>query len=469
MEGQEYEAVDNAGASSAEKTDKKKRATFKQVMQMMPDIIEGIQKPRKVSGLPPFKRKFIRFKPTRGPMQVFEVHQGEVVTHCELDVVAQSICTWANTFKNDTTLMQDWDDLLDADKCTKVARAWLYAFVESAVEDLPPAVRFKSEKGYCFHRLPFDLEPCDTLAAPTWQEILGRMTNSEAFAMRVASLFVPGTQRRQTVWLSGEANSGKSVVTGSLGLLMGDAFASVECKVDDFWKSILVGKRAVVIHEADPRFLRLPIFKSITGDDMHLVNEKREKRFMARIDAMFFMTSNQEPEIPKEKALLSRIIHCQVSPIPPEVPRERAAVVEARLWKEMPAFLSWAMGLYKAKVGSEGIIPADMTSLELAAEEYESIAMDFLTANFVVDAGASVTRTRMEEILRNACVMLNPQQKHEWKTAWKRIGIKEVKAWVSEMGETRWVYRGIRERRASERVVRLFSASDIPDLPECDA
>ena len=441
-----------------------KKDIWDRILATMPDIIEGMQPKAFGSSLPKFKRKFVRFKPSRGPVQVFEVSRDEVVTLCGLDVVAQAICSWAHSLKKDERLFAAWSDLLDADKAAKAARSWLAAYVENAILEMPPPVRFKSEAGLCFHRLPFDLEERNVLEAPTWQEIFSRMSNAEAFAMRVASLLLPDTQRRQVVWLSGDANSGKSVVTGSIGRLLGDAFTSVESEPDSFWKSSLVGKRAVVMHEAKVNFLRTPLFKSITGDDMHLINDKGEKRFLARIDALFFMTSNDEPLVPRDQAVLSRIIHCAVAPIPPAVQRQSARVIEELLWKEMPALIGWAMHLYRQQVGLDGIIPHDASTLHSAADEYESAAMEFLAQHFVCEKGSLVTQTRMEEIMSRSGREPSQNERTEWKAAWKRKGITYEKKWIRGENQTRWAFCNIRVRNAGE--LPFSFETDLPHPPE---
>jgi Family of unknown function (DUF5906) len=431
--------------------------TNEQLTQHVPPLLES---PTGYPGLPKLPRRFARARLDDGTMRVLEVFQDDVVRFADVSEVADTLATWARC--NETHERAGAFALLKKSKIAKEhADNWLANYSHNATAGLPRAVRFKSEEGRCFHRLPFDLLP-ESIPVPrdvfpAWSSVLDRISNAEAFAMRVASLFDQDASRRQIVWLSGPANCGKSVVLDAIAKLMGAAYTSLDpsSMKSNFWKSTLVGKRLAVVNEATPRFLKTPAFKAVTGDDLHLIDAKYKGQFTARIEPIFFFASNDLPTVPGDDAVLSRIIDCRIAPVPAEE-RERATDVRERLWEEMPEFLSWAWHLYRQRVGVDGTIPASTDTLLEAVAEFEGDAMDFLAAHFVREEGAVVLASRVDELLRNAGRLLNDNEKGEWKAAWERAGVSQVRTrTVDAAGERRRVFKGIRERRGEELVVRF--------------
>ena len=434
-------------ATRGKKKDDDKPFTKNDLLTFLPLLIEGI-KEQLGSNIPKFTRRFMRFQQPGIPMRVLEVYADEVVKFIETSDVAAALASWHRSFETHP----DWwrfDKLLSPKTCEEVAKAWLIQFAEDCLTETPRAVRFKSDPGLCFHRLPFDLVERETLDATTWEEILGRMTNAEAFAMRVASMFDAEANRRQVVWLHGPAKSGKSVALEALGKLMGDAFTSLDCEFDRFWKAPLVGKRMVVVNESASGFLRNDKFKAITGDDMHLINDKSEKKFTAHMEVIMFFSSNEAPHVPKDEALLSRIIKCEVSEVPKGTQR-RAKTVRAALWKEMEAFVGWGWHLYKTKADEMGLIPCDRAELIEVAGEYEGDATDFLHRHFVKAPGQYVLASRVDELMRSCWVTLNSRQLGEWREIWKREGVVLDRTMIE--GDRVRVYKNVRFRSDAERI-----------------
>ena len=425
--------------------------TNDELAQHIPPLLES---PRGYPHMPKMPRRFVRSRLSDGTLRIIEVFHDDTVRIASLMDVAETLAAWARV--NETHPEASRYGLLKKAKHAKEhAENWLLNHSHNAIADLPRSVRFKSEEGMCFHRLPFDLQtvveqPHGSMVFPAWQTILDRMTNSEAFAMRVASLFDPNASRRQIVWLSGPANCGKSVVLDAIAQLMGAAYTSLDPSSlgSQFWKAPLVGKRLAVVNEATVKFLRTPSFKSVTGDDLHLINEKGKAQYTARIECLFFFASNDTPEVPGDDAIVSRIIDCRIAAVPPG-DRRRAAEVRGELWKEMPEFLSWAWNVYEKRVGADGVIPADGGTLLEAVDDYEDEAKDFLYRHFVLAPGSHVLASRMDELLRIDWKAINDNQKGEWVKVWERAGVKRRRR--DRVGEgKRTVYEGIRERNADE-------------------
>lgn len=450
-------------ATRGKKADEDKPFTKNDLLTFLPLLIEGI-KEQLGSGIPKFTRRFIRFQQPGIPMRVLEVYADDVVKFIETSDVASALACWHRSFEQH----DDWwrfEKLLSPKTCEEIAKAWLMQFAENCLTETPRAVRFKSDPGLCFHRLPFDLVERETLEAPTWAEILGRMSNAEAFAMRVASMFDPEANRRQVVWLYGPAKSGKSVALEALGKLMGDAFTSLDCEFDRFWKAPLVGKRMVVVNESASSFLRNDKFKAITGDDMHLINDKSEKKFTANMEVLMFFSSNEAPHVPNDEALISRIINCKVSTVPDGIKR-RAKSVRDALWKEIDAFVGWGWHLYKTKADEMGLIPCDRGELLEVSADYEGDATDFLHRHFVKAPGQYVLASRVDELMRSCWVNLNARQLSEWREIWARHGVKLIRPEID--GRRVRVYKDVRLVSNEERMLadkmKDFSAKMVSEM-----
>ncbi len=115
--------------------------------------------------------------------------------------------------------------------------------------------------------------------------------------------------------------------------------------------------------------------------------------------------------------------------------------------------MKWAWMLYQRQVRPDGVIPADNSTLLESVEQYESEAIDFLKRTFVLEEGKHVLSSRMDELLRQQFITLNNYAKAEWGKAWERYGVKWVRKRCN--GEKRWMFEGIRERTAQEKVVEI--------------
>ena len=445
------------------KQNKKQSAEYltnDELLQHVPAMLES----NKYPDVPKFPRRFIRVRLIDGQLLILEKFNNETVRISSVADVAHTLSTWARCNETHKTAQQ-YGLLKKAKLAKEHAENWFFNYSHNAIADLPQSVRFKSDAALCFHRLPFDLQttveqPHGSLVFPTWQSILDRMTNPEAFAMRVASMFDPNASRRQVVWLSGPANCGKSVVLDAIAQLVGVAYTSLDPSslTSQFWKAPLVGKRLAVVNEATAKFLRTAAFKAVTGDDLHLINEKGKPQYTARIEALFFFASNDAPVVPGDDAIISRIIDCRIEAVP-AAERRRSVDVRQELWNEMPEFISWAWMLYERHVGPDGVIPASNETLMQSVDEYEGEAMHFFHKHFVPESGAFVLADRVEELLRNDWVNLSSNVKGEWVKAWERAGVFRRRKTL-ENGRKITVYEGIRKRRDDEMLVVIKPNTD---------
>lgn len=284
--------------------------------------------------------------------------------------------------------------LMDQAQATRAVNVWLAR--TDKMNKMPKIVAFKSDPGLALCRLPFD--PVKSFsswesASPMFAEIMSRMTNSQAFMMRIGSIFDENADRKQTVWISGQKDSGKSQIDKIIRYICGydpergsmGGYVSLGAKDlnSAHWKQVLVDKRVVSVLEAKPEFLNQDDFKSITGDDVHTINPKGTAMFQARIECLMFFYSNDKPLIDSKDEIIERVIHCHISPVKAEnmIPGH---LVFQMLKNELPFFLGACIDMYQATCKNGERIPNSKDTLIEASDEHEQWALDLFERHFVV-------------------------------------------------------------------------------------
>lgn len=279
-----------------------------------------------------------------------------------------------------------------------VAKRWKWV-TDRPLKSWPKAVAFNSDNSACFSRLNFDPAPSYQMTDfPIISEMLSRMTNANAFSTVLGSFPFPESSRKQVIWLHGQTNSGKSFLLNNLvskvcGGQLGTATFSGEALSGAHWKEPLLGKSLLVINEASAKFIRSDSFKSLTGDDLHMINPKGLKMFQGRIGCRIFFSSNEAPEIPNDEALKSRIIECEMTEVPKES-RVNADELEKMIEKELPFYIAYCMDLYLKSGGKD--IESDQTGINQAIADYESDLQFTFDRCFQVEEGAILTSNEVQ-------------------------------------------------------------------------
>lgn len=433
---------------------------------IMPSIIEYGKKSfvyessAITAALPPFGRVFKRYKPPAALACVVEILDGDIVRIVPLEDVRDAIIAWARLPPMPGTAREVMEILfssvLDAADAMRQATNWLASFTEGAMEELPPAVRFASDKGLCFARLPFDLYAKATLAeCPSWAAVLERITtNADAFAMRIASLFDKNANRKQALWLWGKGDTGKSLIIEVIGECFGSAFHPSNSKAakGEFWLYTLVGKRLVYINECSTSFVTNEDsdFKGITGERSHLVNRKGRDHMPVRLDALLVMTANPKLKLPADDALHNRIIDCHINPLPNALKHSEENAVRDALRSELRAFLSYGWEMYQARKFPNGRIPVDGESLQEGTDEYYEEAYAILEMLFEQLPGAETPAVDVRRHLNaNGRYPDNRTYAH-WVEAWEREGIRKRRR-RKDGGAKEVVFEGLRPKALDAR------------------
>lgn len=265
-----------------------------------------------------------------------EVAESLTITELPDREVIDRIVRWMRLHQN-----PEW--ILDVRKAGIAAEMF-----RSIADPIPLAgirtVRWATERGYAWHRLPWDAAEG---ATPTWDAMLARMTNRDAFCAFIGSLFFDESSRHNYVWMHGAGGDGKGAINRFLADIFGRAYRSKQPPGhgDRFWTYGLIGTRLVVFPDCNSRgFVAGGLFKSLTGGDPVDVEAKCKMSFTTRLNCKFVFFSNEQPTLSAEAADMRRIIHCEFTEPPPPATHD----FEAKLWAEGGAFLGRCAATYVA-------------------------------------------------------------------------------------------------------------------------
>lgn len=302
-------------------------------------------------------------------------------------------------------------------------------------------MRFKSESGFTWNRVPFD--PTEG-PFPAWNEFLVRLSNRDAFMKWVGSIFDPNSSRKHYVYLHGDGDDGKSKVLEVLYRLFGHRGATYQApqtKDNQFWTSGLIGKRLVLFDDfKDQDFLISGLFKSLSGGSDVRIEIKGGAISSVPMIGKYIFSSNEPPNISLSKSDLQRIIYCKLKPLGAEVVTRES--YKELLWDEMPFFLQACIKIYRNQNHLDAQIDNAKEEITAMIESYEDEPFEnMFESNFVVDPKGTVPSIKLQEALRKAGIWDNRQ------TAKCKAWLKRVhKIERTRPGGKVWVYSGMREK-----------------------
>jgi hypothetical protein len=341
-------------------------------------LLEGIVPPL-LSNMPAFPYRFENMRSEPRDKSVQLQIENNTATLVNIEYIAAKL----RLYVQDLSGPMCGDYAISQTVCEKIVEAWTKLYIHR--DKLPKPLGFKSDPEICIHRLNFDPVPTSLFDlrknAPQFHDYLERMTNSTAFCMRVGSLFDSRAHRKQSIWVEGPKDSGKSQLAAALTMVVGKAFTviSEEDLQEKFWKESIVGKRLVIFNEISPKFIRTAAFKNLTGDALHRVRPFGGGSFQTYLYPILFNFSNDSPLVQGEAATTERLIHCQLAIIPEEKRINEFSVLE-KFEREIPYFVNYCYGLWKTHPDGRDI-PNDekgRESLAAAVEEHEAPYLDFI-------------------------------------------------------------------------------------------
>ncbi len=181
--------------------------------------------------LPSFPHVIGAISPEKGARVPILIGADQVIEVVRLEFVRDEIIAYCKD-----TLRAFPEYLLTHQEASEVAKFWL-----STARVLPDSyikmVRWADEPGFTYRRLPWELgEPEWTTTnrpAPTWERLLRRMTNAQAFIDWIGSLFFDDSSLQSYVWLHGGGGDGKGSINRFLERVFASAYRSKQPKGKD--------------------------------------------------------------------------------------------------------------------------------------------------------------------------------------------------------------------------------------------
>ncbi len=341
--------------------------------------------------LPPFPVRYEVLEPERGVRLPLLVAADESVTIARKDALATDILTYV-----DLVLGGRPDFALKAQQAREAADYYLMTATPVAPEALK-TVRWANEPGLTYRRLPWSFEHGP---APTWETLLSRMSNVQAFIDWVGSLFIEESSLQNYVWIYGTGGDGKGSINRFLAKALGSSYRSKQPPSagrypDKFWTYGLMGARLVTFPDCnDHAFVAGGLFKSLTGGDPVDVEAKGQMSFTATLKAKYLVLSQEKPSISSERADLRRIIYCALGTCAEYDPH-----FEDKLWIEGGYFLSIAIQQYLDKYPQHGPIVTCTEEVEAHVSTLEEPFEVTFNEYFLLNQEASVTPIYMQGVL----------------------------------------------------------------------
>jgi len=307
--------------------------------------------------------KYCSYEPSCGvrvPLKIIE--EPDVVSVVPLSAITHSILT-----RCEREDMKPSAELqLTQEEAVSASKYWL-GFITPKPE--PKCFSWPGETGLTFQRLPW---PAAEGPTPTWDALLGRMSNKEAFTAFIGSLFVEESYAQQYCWVFGAGGEGKGCINRFLEKVFGRAYCSKQPpeRGDKFWSFGLINKRIVVFPDCNNTgFTAGGVFKSLTGGDPISVEAKGEMSYVAKLRAKYLFFSNEQPSLSSERADMRRIIYCEMTPRETD---EVDPTFEERLWAEGGVFIGNCLAFYRKKCPNHCAIPTDHDAINDRVEELEA-------------------------------------------------------------------------------------------------
>jgi len=379
-----------------------------------------------------FPRKFhIQENPT-GPLRVFEEKDNGVIKFSSEQDVSRAILKY---FKEQCYHIRKTS--IKISDCKEAFHHW--SSCRNSIEKIHPVLEL-NEPGLTFRRLPWDLTAGNT---PLFDEMLGRMTNSQAFMLWVGSLFFEKSDRSQYLWLYGTGRNGKSTLANELHFVFGDACSSEVPPGDDdrFWTAGLLGKRLVVFSDCKKAYFPTSdLFKQLTGGDKIRMEKKGQQPFYSEISAKFLFLSNDRPQISRTEADMRRAIFCEIGKIKTDFGEQYPELLR----QELPHFLYNCKMLYKKNCRGVSVISVAEENFEEIISQEEELFEDFLSKHFVLDPDTKTSPNELNNLMNIEKWNEARQQRFR---KWLEIshGVKRRTARDKDIaGKTKKMYHGIR-------------------------
>lgn len=262
------------------------------------------------------------------PFEVYNHHgsayavNDRIARTLSVEEMKQTIVIWYRELvAQDPNLAEAYQKLKLDWNVTTVARSLITH--STPLKAQPPALVEGDDNQIAFARLDFIVKPISheefAEKAPVTAELLSRMDKPERFASFIAKV-VTNRNRKQALWLWGDADAYKSTYIEIIGSVFKGAYANFQSQHFDpsyqWLEAELEGKRLIQCDEAKPEVVEHDKFKMLTGASQVMANVKYGHPKHVRLECHFVFTSNKPPTASREAALKARLlpVHIQGKP-----------------------------------------------------------------------------------------------------------------------------------------------------------
>jgi len=298
----------------------------------------------------------------------------------------------------------------------------------------PNIMGLLGDNHWCLHRS--NCSPDSTVKYPSWEKILDRMSDPDAFAAWQYGVYKGCYKGRQMIWMHGEnGEEGKSLIARVIGQeLYGPAHnaisnASISSNEKRFLNSFFEHAALVIYPDASNRkCLSSEEFKTLAsaGSDPVLIERKGKPAYTAYLNARMWICSNFSPEVTSDNFMTSRLLYISISPLIDEAPDPS---ISERLISELSGFLAYGKECYEKLCPDDYRIQTETDNAvkELTEQYYESYDIIFGKYWQQTGEGSEVEASLLKSILCNEGIKSNKQYSEfvEWLAKYK--GVKKQK------------------------------------------
>ncbi len=244
-------------------------------------------------------KKFVCLSPNGIQKLVYEIKDQEVLFSDKVAVLNMLGESIKEHFINDIDLhmtAKQYSDAVD------------YWKMKTPTMAPPRMVSWRGEDCLSMRKLPFQIGLGDT---PLFDELMGRITNSNALMAFIGSLIYEESNLQQYVWLHGRGGDGKGALCRVLAKALDHLYSSqvVPIAGDKFWTYFIRDKRLVVFEDCNnTSWITSGLFKNLTGGGKVSVTQKYGGTWNEDLSAKYIFCSNEKPDLSSEEADQRRII-----------------------------------------------------------------------------------------------------------------------------------------------------------------
>jgi len=330
-------------------------------------------------------KKFVISADDDGAKRVLKIRAGDVLSLKSAEYLTATVRYAAKSLRTNAPANKAGDTALNdfhfcGDDYKKITTELMASFPYIKTKDIA-SFRFKTEPGYCWSRLAFEIEAG---AHPTFDAIGTYLETPQMYdtlKWYIGELFNKGDLAQKILWMYGEGGNGKGTIVKMIERVFKDAFVSIgtdKADLDKHWTAGLIGKRIAVGTDVENIYIvDHPAVKAISGGDAVPVRDMNRRQVSMELPCQFIFTSNFKPHFRGKKHQARRLLYVGFRPGDPLYIEAFTDMVA----KETPYFLNTCIEFW-SDCKRRNYIPSDATALSVLEQEGKEEIHAYLDAMF---------------------------------------------------------------------------------------